>query len=82
MLTCTKDDKVEIYLYPPCLFITTTNKKSLISLKQKRLSHPNFLSLKQHLKYLIIDDINDFDRYIYNNCQKTIATKIYNCYRL
>lgn len=44
----------------------------------KRLGHLKFLALKRYLYQLKVDFLDDSKDYIYNNCQKAIATKVYN----
>lgn len=44
----------------------------------QRLGHLNFSSLKQHLRKLEIDYLDDSERHVCDSCQRAKATKIYN----
>ena len=64
MLICI-DDK--IYQYLLSIYVTNLNKKLLFLTWHKRLSHFNLYILKQYLKKLKTDYIDDFNGYTYNN---------------
>lgn len=52
--------------------------KQPLSTWHKRLGHLNLRSLRQHLKGLGIDYINERDNLVCDSCQRAKATKVYN----
>lgn len=68
----------DLYKWPVHAYRTTTSPKLPLTTWHQRLGHLNFSSLKQHLRKLEIDYLDDSERHVCDSCQRAKATKIYN----
>lgn len=57
----------------------TQDKKLPLTRWHQRLGHLNFAALKRHLAHHNIAYTDDAERYVCDSCEKTKATKQYNC---
>lgn len=70
----------ETYQWPKMACQTRLDlAKQPLSTWHKRLGHLNLRSLRQYLKGLNIDYVNNSDNLVCDSCQRAKATKVYNC---
>lgn len=68
----------DTYEWPVHAYRTTTSPRLPLTVWHQRLCHLNFPSLKQHLRKLEIDYLDDSEKHVCDSCQRAKATKIYN----
>ena len=73
-----KTNEKDTYHCPEAYAHRTSEAKLPLTAWHKRLGHLNFRSLKNHLRRLDIDFIDDSENHVCDSCQRAKDTKIYN----